>query len=190
MVLARQTPVCHHPVSNSAKRSRQELRFLTQLAGLPPSVALFQWRAWRLALRSGDTFAVVSATRPQNLAALLALARGCRRVVELGTASAWTAISLVLADRQRVVVSYDPVARERERYLRLIDRNARERLRLIGLPGARGRPEQSEAVDLLYIDSSHDRDDTLREVDAWRPALKPGSLIVFDDYDHPSYPGV
>ena len=176
---------------NGAKQLRQEARFVTQLPGLPPRVALFQWRARRLALRSGDGFALVSATRPHNLAVLLGLARGCRRVVELGTGSAWTAISLVLADQDRDVVSYDPIERqERERYVLLAGRRARNRLRLVGLPGDQGAPEPNNTVDLLYIDSSHDRDDTLREVDAWRPALRPGSLIVFDDYGHPSYPGV
>jgi predicted O-methyltransferase YrrM len=165
------------------------MSFVVQLRGLPPSVAMFQWRARRLALRSGDSFALVSGTRPRNLAVLLGLARGCRRVVELGTGSAWTAISLALADGDRVVVSYDPIERqERERYVLLVGRKARERLRLIGLPGDQAPP--NETVDLLYIDSSHDLDDTLREVDAWRPALHPGSLIVFDDYGHPSYPGV
>ena len=72
----------------------------------------------------------------------------------------------------------------------LVGRKARERLSLIDLPGDQGCRERNETVDLLYIDSSHDRDDMLREMDAWRPALKPGSLIVFDDYGHPGHPGV
>jgi cephalosporin hydroxylase len=45
-------------------------------------------------------------------------------------------------------------------------------------------------VDLLYVDSSHDREETIREVQAWRPTLAEGSLIVFDDFVHPEYPGV
>jgi hypothetical protein len=45
-------------------------------------------------------------------------------------------------------------------------------------------------VDLLYIDSSHDRAQTVAEVLAWRSALIPGSLIVFDDFTHPDFPGV
>ncbi len=46
------------------------------------------------------------------------------------------------------------------------------------------------AIELLYIDSSHDRDETITEVQAWKGALAPGALIVFDDYTHPDYPGV
>ena len=45
-------------------------------------------------------------------------------------------------------------------------------------------------MDLLFIDSSHEREPTLAEVAAWRPALAPGALVVFDDYGHPDYPGV
>jgi hypothetical protein len=45
-------------------------------------------------------------------------------------------------------------------------------------------------VGLLYIDSSHRREDTIREIEAWRPALEEGSLVVFDDFGNSEYPGV
>jgi hypothetical protein len=45
-------------------------------------------------------------------------------------------------------------------------------------------------VDLLYIDSSHQREDTIREVEVWRPVLRAGSVVVFDDFAHSEYPGV
>ena len=45
-------------------------------------------------------------------------------------------------------------------------------------------------VGLLYIDSSHDREDTLREIETWCPVLEEGSLIVFDDFGNSEYPGV
>jgi predicted O-methyltransferase YrrM len=166
------------------------MNFLAQLRFLPPRVALFQWRARRLAVRTGDDFAAVSATRPRNLAVLLHAARGRRRVTELGTGSAWTAISLALADRERVVVTYDPIERsEREGYLRLVSPATRRRLCFVGAPGNEG-PRDRGIIDLLYIDSSHDREETMREVQAWRPSLAEGSLVVFDDFGHSAYPGV
>lgn len=157
---------------------------------LPPAVAWFQWRARRLAWRSGDTFSLVSATRPADLRTLLDLARHRRRIVELGTASGWTAISLALADRTRSVVSYDPVARPQpDRYLALIGPAARGRVRRVHAPGSAGSLD-GQPVDLLYIDSAHDRLETLAEVNAWRAVLGSGSLIVFDDFTHPDFPGV
>jgi predicted O-methyltransferase YrrM len=143
----------------------------------------------RLAARRNDEFALVSGTRPRNLLTLLAAARECKRVVELGTGSGWTAITFVLADPQRSVVSYDVIAREPDQYLRLIPARYRGRITFVIGPGERGPPDEG-AVDLLYIDSSHARDDTIREVTAWRPVLHAGSVIVFDDYAHPDYPGV
>jgi predicted O-methyltransferase YrrM len=138
----------------------------------------------------GDGFSAVSRTEARKLAVLLNAARGRRRVVELGTGTAWTAISLVLADPGREVVSYDPVERpERERYLRLVSPGARRRLMLVGASGDEG-PRDSGVVELLYIDSSHHRQDTISEVEAWRLALGEGSLVVFDDFAHPGYPGV
>jgi cephalosporin hydroxylase len=42
----------------------------------------------------------------------------------------------------------------------------------------------------LYIDSSHEREQTIAEVRAWQPHLRLGALVLFDDYTHPDYPGV
>jgi predicted O-methyltransferase YrrM len=169
---------------------KQQLRFLWALRVLPPRIALFQWRAMRLARRIGDDFSVISATRPKNLRVLLRAARGRRQTVELGTGTGWTSISLLLADKHRELVSYDPCERpEREQYLRLAGGAVRRRLQFITAPGEQG-PREDRTVDLLYIDSSHERAPTVAEVQAWRPTLAPGALIVFDDYDHPDYPGV
>jgi predicted O-methyltransferase YrrM len=169
---------------------RAEVRHALALRVLPPRVALFQWRAHRLARREGDQFSLISATRPDDLAILLELAAGRRRVVELGTATAWTALTLALADPSRAVITYDPIDQAlRDRYLALVGANVRDRIRLVAAPGASG-PREPEPIDLLYIDSTHAREDTIAEWHAWRSALRPGAVVVFDDYAHPEYPGV
>ncbi len=151
---------------------------------------MFQWRAWRLAGKIGDEFSRDSFTRPAKLAVLLDISRGRRRVVELGTATGWTALSLLLADQDRTVVSFDPFARgERDRYARLAGAGVTARARFLTAPGDSG-PRSSEPIELLYIDSSHCRDETIREVQAWTPVMTTGAIIVFDDFDHPQYPGV
>lgn len=133
---------------------------------------------------------LTSSTRTPDLRALLDLARTAHRVVELGTATAWTAISLALAAPDREVISYDVVAREQcERYLGLVSAAVRDRIELVLAPGSSG-PRDGLPVDLLYIDSSHEREQTIAEVLAWRPVLRPGAPIVFDDFTHPDFPGV
>jgi predicted O-methyltransferase YrrM len=177
-------------VLEGARRLRREVRFLAELRFLPLRVALFQWRAWRLAWRTEDGFSPLSRTQPRKLAVLLSAASGHRHIVELGTGTGWTAISLALADRERVVLSYDPIQRpERERYLRLVSPETQRRLTFVSGSGDQG-PQGSEMVGLLYIDSSHHRGDTIREIEAWRPVLEEGSLVVFDDFRNPEYPGV
>jgi predicted O-methyltransferase YrrM len=172
------------------RRLAVELRYTVGLRVLPPRVARFHWRARRLAWRAEDRFSLVSATRPSDLSVLLGLARDRRRVVELGTATGWTAIALALADPRRQVITYDPALRpERERYLGLVAPAVRDRIEFVHAPGSRG-PLDPGAVDLLYVDSSHEREATIAELEAWRPVLRPGSLIIFDDYLHPRYPGV
>jgi predicted O-methyltransferase YrrM len=144
-------------------------------------------RAWRL----HDHAAFIGSLRAPSLATLLRLAGGRQHVVELGTNTAWTACSLLLADPTRRVVSFDPVTHEhRDAYVQMLSEQARDRLRLIRSTGADGAQHVTEPVDLLFIDCGHERDMVTSEVEAWRPRLAPGALMVFDDYGHPLFPGV
>ncbi len=165
-------------------------RALGRLRALPPRVAAFYARAQRTARRAGDSFSLDSAARPEELGELLRLARGRLRVAELGTGTAWTTVALALAEPRRTVVSFDPVARpERELYLGLAPPQALWRIRLEEVEGAAGA-ERSSPVDLLFVDSSHEREPTLAEFAAWRPRLAPGAIVAFHDWRHPDYPGV
>ena len=167
---------------------RSLARLLLATRALPPRPALFQARAMLRAQRLDDDWALDSSTRPADVAELLRLARGRRAVVELGTATGWTAGALLLADPQRRLTSFDPVAREhRDAYLRLLPRSARERLELVRAPG---HEAQGAGVELLFVDSSHDHAATVAEVRAWRPRLASGGVVVLHDYGNPAYPGV
>ena len=167
-----------------------ELRFAAAaLRRLPLRVAWFNLRARRVARRGGDAFSLQSALRPAKLAALLDAAAGRRVLVELGTGTAWTTISLALADPDRTIVSYDIVERARAAYLALVPKTVRSQITFVTAPAEDG-PGHLSGVELLFVDSSHERDETLAQIAVWRPALAPGALIVFDDYGHPDYPGV
>ena len=165
---------------------------LVHLVGLPLAVAAFQARAVLLAARSGDAFALQAASQPSDVRGLLRLAAGRRSVVELGTATGWTTASLVLADPQRTVASYDPVVQPgRARYAALVRPEARGRMTFVDETGEAGAARwKGPPVDLLFIDSTHMRDDTLAEFRAWRPHLAPGALVVFHDFGNPAFPGV
>jgi predicted O-methyltransferase YrrM len=170
---------------------RATLRLLLSLRALPPRVARFYWRASRHARRSDDRFSLASAARPAELAELLALARGRRRVVELGTGTAWSAIALALDDRARTIVSYDPSVRaERDAYLALVPPDVRTRVELRAEPDSAGPHAGDAPTELLFIDSEHERAPVLDAFAAWRDALAPGAIVVFHDYRHPAYPGV
>ena len=168
---------------------RERIASLWALRPLPARVARFYFRARRAAARSGDPFSLPSVTRPGDLALLIDLARGRREVVEIGTGTAWTAIALALADRGRSVITYDPVARpERERYLALVPDSVRERIEFVEAGGEAG--PRDARPGLLFIDSSHERDETLATFRAWEPALPPGAVVAFHDYGEDDYPGV
>ena len=58
------------------------------------------------------------------------------------------------------------------------------------LVAAPGHEARGEDIELLFVDSSHDRDATVAELRAWQPRLAPGALVVLHDYGNPAYPGV
>lgn len=170
---------------------RLVLRFVGALPALPPAVSWFLGRALLVAIRKRDVFSLRSAAAPRQVAELLRLAEGRRRVVELGTATGWTAAALALADPARVVVSCDPIVQPgRDRYLRLLGSSALARIELLGASGVEAATRDVHKVDLLFIDASHERQATIDEWLAWRPRLAPGGLVIFHDYDHPEFPGV
>jgi predicted O-methyltransferase YrrM len=160
------------------------------LFAMPRRVAAFYLRAFWTALRTRDGYTSVIATRPSDAVQLIELARGRRSVVELGTGTAWTTIALALADRGRRVVSYDPEAHaQRERHLALIDTGTRARIELRRQLGQEASPAPG-TVDFLFIDCAHDRVSTADSFRAWEPAIVPGGVVAFHDYDHPEFPGV
>lgn len=169
---------------------RYEIRFAAEALRLPWPVARFLLRARRRARRERDVFSLDSALRPRKLAVLLEAAAGRQVVVELGTGTAWATIALALADSGRTIESWDPVVRtQRERYLDLAGPDVRRRISFVEGFGADG-PGEVRDVQLLFVDSSHEREATLAEIATWRAVLAPRALVVFDDYGHPDYPGV
>ncbi|HEY4094010.1 MAG TPA: class I SAM-dependent methyltransferase [Baekduia sp.] len=167
------------------------LRLVRATPALPPAVAWFLGRALCVAIVGGDAFSLRSAAEPHQLAMLLGLAAGRRRVVELGTATGWTAAAFALAEPARTVVSCDPhVQPGRGRYLRLLRASTRARIALVHAAGADAAALDEHEVDLLFIDSGHERQGTIDEWNAWRPRLAADALVVFHDYDHPDFPGI
>jgi predicted O-methyltransferase YrrM len=158
---------------------------------LPPRVAAFQIRALLRAWRTGDHAGFIASLRAPKLAMLLRLAGDRQCVVELGTNTAWTSCSLLLADSTRSVTTFDPVAQpHRDAYVGFLPASARGRLRLVQSTGAEGAERVPGPVDLLFVDCGHERQMVIDEVEAWRPRLADGALMVFDDYGHPQFPGV
>src|SRR5687767_11335241 len=74
---------------------------------LPPRVALFYVAALGLAIARRDRFTLTSATRPDDLQTLIALAQDSKAIAEIGTGPGWSAIALALLDPERRVVSFD-----------------------------------------------------------------------------------
>ena len=173
-----------------APSPRGRLRERGALRALPGPVRHFYRHALDEARRIGDVFSLSSVSRPANLATLLELGRGRRTIVELGTCTAWTSIALALNEPAASITTFDPVVHEqREHYLALVPAEVRERVRMIAQPGVDGAHE-AEGVDLLFIDSTHQRAQTVAEYEAWLPRMAPGGIVVFDDFGHSDYPGV
>jgi predicted O-methyltransferase YrrM len=171
-------------------RLRRLLIQARALLDLPRPVRWFYLRALWTAWRLGDQYSFDVVTRPHDLLDVLRLAGDAASAIELGTATAWTTIALSLTSESRRVTSFDPVARgQREQYLKLIPPEVRRRITFVQGPGRVG-PPSADPVDFLFVDGSHEREDTIRTFNAWQAAIAPGGRIVFHDYLDPGYPGV
>jgi predicted O-methyltransferase YrrM len=160
------------------------------LARLPVAVAAFWARAMRRAQAAGDTWSIDVACRPAELRVLLGALGHALQVAEVGTAAGWTTACIALARPGREVHSWDVEAHpERDRYLALLDACDRARVHLHDRPGGLG-PADPPPVDAVFIDSSHERDETVATFRTWEPVLSPGGVIAFHDYDDEDYPGV
>jgi len=49
---------------------------------------------------------------------------------------------------------------------------------------------ENESLDFVFIDSSHEYDDTLDEIVEWLPKLKRDGILCGHDYGHPSFLGL
>ena len=174
-------------------RWRRDLSWVWELRGSKPSVIVFTWRALRVARRTNDAFSLISVTRPRDVENILRLARGRDRVVELGTGTGWTTIALALDNPRRHVLSFDVQKRSVDRYARLVSEDVQRRITFVVAPGSAGSRsgmQRHDLVDFLYVDSSHERDETIAEWRVWQPQLAPDAVVVFDDYESRDYPGV
>jgi len=49
---------------------------------------------------------------------------------------------------------------------------------------------ESESLDFIFIDASHEYQDVKDDINHWLPKLKKGGIIAGDDYGNPDFPGV
>jgi predicted O-methyltransferase YrrM len=171
-------------------KNRYDIKLAVAEMKLPGPVKEFRQRASKLAAERDDGWATLSTQRAMGVHNLLKLAKGRRNVVELGTASGWTAAALALTDDARTVTTFDPTDRpNRADYWGLLEPSVQERITYFEEDGALGA-KRVKNVDFMFLDSSHDYEPTVAEFNAWRPQLAPGAVVVFDDFGHPAYPGV
>jgi precorrin-6B methylase 2 len=161
------------------------------LVRLPPRVIAFYVRALWVGRQSGDTKSLAIAARPRDLAELLRAADGATTVAEVGTGTAWTAVALTLARPDRHVHSFDVSEHvQRARYLELAGGGVRDRLHLAIRDGREGPPAALPEIDFLFIDSSHEREETVSTFLLWSERVRPGGTVAFHDYADEQYPGV
>lgn len=114
------------------------------------------------------------------------------QVVDLGAGSGTTALAVLAERRERIAVVTVDHSGEALRWAGLAVKNA------YGLEQWHGVEADSvdeagafadESVDLLLLDTSHEYEPTVTELNAWLPKVRPGSPVWLHDY-RGEYPGV
>jgi hypothetical protein len=163
-------------------RVLNSLLFHRDLLRLPPRVALFYWRARRLAHKVGDSGTLTGSAPPRQVAAILDRARAHDDVVEIGTGAAWTSIALALNNPRARVTTYDPVPRDViPSYLALASA-AKDRITFIDGPGEQPQDDPRD-IGFLFIDGNHEGSSTVATFSAWRDRVTADGVVVFHDFD-------
>lgn len=72
----------------------------------------------------------------------------------------------------------------------LMDAGVGAQVRLIPATTEQAHEWWTEPIDYLYIDAAHDYESVRADLSTWVPHVKPGGLILGDDYGHRFFPGV
>jgi len=72
----------------------------------------------------------------------------------------------------------------------MVEAGVSAHVRLIPAMTVAAATSWSEPIDFLYVDADHSYEGVRDDLHAWFPHVKPGGLIIGDDYEHPRYPGV
>ena len=72
----------------------------------------------------------------------------------------------------------------------IMDAGVGANVRLIPAATLEAASKWTEPIDYLYIDADHSYLGVQADLGAWVPHVKPGGLIVGDDYGHHLFPGV
>jgi hypothetical protein len=146
---------------------------------LPRRVAWFYLRAVRAAYAGVDDAAIAAALPPAELVRLLHLARGARRVLEIGTGPAWTAIALALDDEERLITTVDNAPwRGRERYLALVGARLRARIELQTLPFRDAAKAVRRPVEMVFVGPLRSKEDVKAAFEAAAAVVVPEGIVV------------
>lgn len=72
----------------------------------------------------------------------------------------------------------------------MVEANVSANLRLIPATTLEAARWWREPIDYLYVDADHSYESVLADLRAWVPHVKPGGLILGDDYGSDMFPGV
>ena len=72
----------------------------------------------------------------------------------------------------------------------LVDAGVSGTVRLIPATTLEAAEHWCEPIDYLYVDADHSYASVRRDLAAWVPFVKPGGLVLGDDYGSDMYPGV
>lgn len=104
-----------------------------------------------------------------------------RVFVELGTCGGGCARHVALRNKSCKVITLDIMKLPQ---VTLAEKQAPNMEFVLGDSSAMAAtigPKYTSQIDLLFIDTVHEYDFALRELNAWKPYLAPGAIVCFDD---------
>ena len=107
-------------------------------------------------------------------------------IINIGAGFGTSSLAMLEVQPGAFIFSIDPQPRAKEQEHIARAGYANRAIRLLGKSQQVGQffPYQ---VNCVFVDGSHVPKDVQRDIELWKPKVKPGGLMFFHDYQHPNY---
>jgi len=111
-------------------------------------------------------------------------------IINIGAGYGTSAMAMLEAVPEAFIFSIDPHQQPHEAdFLASAGLEPARVLRILSTSQKAGKFFPFDA-ELIFVDGAHSDEAVLKDIELWKPKVKPGGFMLFHDYNHPNIPSL